>query len=124
MNPQPPQSRGASFKKRGSTIVTVLGVVITIALASSAVLTRSMSTFRQVNHIASWQESLLAAEAGSESALFEMRQTLINPNAFQGWTKLNANQTSNGTIPANAGFDILKPNNFPVGGIRYVPTQI
>ena len=51
-----------------------------------AVLARSMSTYRQVSHIASWQEALLAAEAGSDTAMAELRKTLFDPAAFSGWS--------------------------------------
>lgn len=124
MKTQPRYQTCAPIQQRGSTTLAVLGLVAVISLVFSAVLTRSMNTYRQISHVASWQESLLAAEAGSESGLGEMRRTLVNANAFQGWTKLKSNGTADGTVAAGAGFDILNPKNFPLGGLKFIPTTI
>ena len=78
-------------RQSGGTTLAVLGFVIVISMIFTAVLTRSMSTYRQISQIASWQESLLAAEAGSDTAMAELRKTLLDPQtAFSGWTKTAA----------------------------------
>lgn len=58
-----------------------------LSLVAVTVLRRTMNTYRHVSHIATWQEALLAAEAGSDTAMVELRKTLTDPtNAFAGWT--------------------------------------
>lgn len=75
-------------QQNGSTLVSVLAFIVTISMIFGAVLTRNMNTYRQVSHIASWQEALIAAEGGSDSAMAELRKTLIDPaSAFSGWVK-------------------------------------
>jgi hypothetical protein len=70
------------------------------------VLTRSINTYRQVDHIASWQEALLAAETGSDTAMAELRKTLVSPaTAFSNWTKTAAD----GTPLPNAGMSFTCP---------------
>lgn len=124
MKTQPRYQTCAHFRQRGTTTIVVLGLIVVISLAFSAVLTRSMNTYRQVTHIASWQESLLAAEAGTETGLGELRGTLISQNAFKGWTKLNSVGDPDGVVIAGMGFEILNPNNFPKGGLKFTPPQI
>lgn len=86
-------------KQSGSTIVIVLGFIVLTSMVFGAVLTRGMHTLRQVSHIASWQEALLAAEAGSDIAMNELRKTLVDPTgAFSGWSNVDANGA---TLPNN-----------------------
>jgi hypothetical protein len=73
--------------QEGGTTVAVLGFIVVISLIFSSVLFRSMDTYRQVSHIASWQESLLAAESGSDTAMAALRKSLVDPAAFADWTK-------------------------------------
>ena len=78
----------ATRDQHGSTFVVVLGFVAVISMAFGAVLTRTMNTHRKVSHIASWQEALIAADAGGETAIAELRKTISDTtqaNAFVGW---------------------------------------
>jgi len=76
-----------SRHESGGATIAVLGFVVVISLLFGVVLTRSVDIYRQVSHVASWQEALLAAEAGSDTAMAELRKTLFDPaTAFAGWT--------------------------------------
>ena len=78
----------------GATLA-VIGFITVISIVFGAVIARSMSTYRQVSHIASWQEALLGAEAGSDLAMAELRKTLFDPtNAFTGWSSTSADGTT------------------------------
>lgn len=121
---KPLQRASGRVQQEGATTVAVLGIMVAVSIAFGAVLTRAMANYRHVNHIATWQESLIASEAGSESGLCELRRTVDNKNAFQGWTKLNADGTTNGTVPASMGLSILKATYFPSGGLRFNPAEI
>jgi hypothetical protein len=71
----------------GSVIPAVMIFTAVFTIIVGTVLSRTMSTYRQISHVASWQESLLAAEAGSDTAMAELRKTLIDPvNAFSTWS--------------------------------------
>jgi hypothetical protein len=73
--------------RRGNSTIAVLGFIAVTSLLFGAVLTRSMDTYRQVSHVASWQESMLAAEAGAEIGMGELRKTLLKPaEAFAAWS--------------------------------------
>jgi hypothetical protein len=77
------------ISRQGSSTVAVLGFIAITSLLFSAVLTRSMDTYRQMNHVASWQESMLAAEAGAELGMGELRRTIYDPtHAFASWSNL------------------------------------
>ena len=99
----------ANRREGAATTIAVLGFITVISLVFSSVLIRSMNTYRQVSHIASWQESLLAAESGSDMAMAELRKTLVDPAAaFADWIK-----TADDGAP------------LPNGGMRYVcPTLV
>src|SRR4030095_8400818 len=74
-------------QQSGGTLLFVLGFIVFTSLIFGALVTRSMNSYRQVDQIASWQEALLAAETGSDTAMAELRKTLIDPaTAFSGWT--------------------------------------
>ncbi len=73
-----PRTRPTHQQSGGTTIV-VLGFIVITSMIFASVLTRSMNTYRQVSQIVSWQEALLAAEAGSDTAMAELRRTLITP---------------------------------------------
>src|SRR5438876_85171 len=72
--------------RRGASMLPVLVFIAITSMLFGAVLTRSMNTYRQVSHIATWQESLHAAEAGAEVGMGELRKTLIAPTAFSTWS--------------------------------------
>jgi Tfp pilus assembly protein PilX len=85
--------------ERGSTMVTVLMAIVILSLIFVPVLSRTSRTYRQVSHIASWQESLTAAEAGADQAMFELRKSLLDPaNAFSTWSTTDA---ANNPLPNN-----------------------
>lgn len=91
-------------RQTGGATLAVIGFITVISMIFGAVLARSMSTYRQVSHIASWQEALLGAEAGSDMAMAELRKTLFDPaTAFTGWSTTNAD----GTALSNSGKRLL-----------------
>lgn len=114
--------------------MVVLGFITTMSLIFVVVLPRAMNSYRQVNYTASWQESLLAAEMGSDTAMAELRKTLFDPaNAFSGWTKLGEDGASlpnqemryacpplihagEGNITVNASVSIDSPPELRDGG--------
>lgn len=112
--------RSASSRARraqnGSTFVVVLGLIAVLSLLFSAVITRAMNTHRNVSHIATWQEALLAADAGADLAIAEMRRTLFETNAFVGWRQVKP--------------DPNKPNEFvdvgpvPPGASDYILAKL
>lgn len=80
-------AKGILLDESGSTVVAVLGFVVATSLVFATVLHRSMDRYRQVSQTASWQEALLAAEAGADTAINELRLTLVEPKtAFAGWS--------------------------------------
>ena len=96
MNVLPTLLSPAHLKRNaaGATLA-VIGFIVVISIIFGGVLARSMSTYRQVSHIASWQEALLGAEAGSDLAMAELRKTLFDPaSAFTGWTSTGADGTT------------------------------
>ena len=118
-------ARHPSFRRQhGTALVAVLGMIALVSIAFSAILGRAMSTYRQTSHIASWQEALLASEAGSETALAELRRTIISETAFAQWTKVKADGTDGELVGANPGSRIIEPPNFPAGGLRFKPPQL
>jgi hypothetical protein len=79
-------------RENGSATIVVLGFMVVISMIFGAVLTRTMNTYRQVSHIASWQESMVAAETGAEFAMAELRKTITDPeNAFATWSTTDEN---------------------------------
>src|ERR1041384_1333284 len=87
-------------KQAGGAVLSAMIFIVVLSALVGTVLSRAMNTYRQASHIASWQEALLAAEAGSDTAVAELRKTLIDPsNAFSGWTTTAAD----GTLLPNAG---------------------
>ena len=92
-------------RQTGGTTVAVLGFIVVISLIFSSVLIRSMSTYRQVSQVASWQESLLAAESGSDMAMAALRKSLVDTNAFADWSKT----APDGTPLPNGGMTYTCP---------------
>jgi hypothetical protein len=73
--------------RRGNSTIAVLGFIAVTSVLFGAVLTRSMDTYRQVSHVATWQESIHAAESGAEVGMTELRKTIVDPTkAFSGWS--------------------------------------
>jgi hypothetical protein len=102
----PPSIQLPPHSRRGSTTVAVLGIIVTVSMVFGAVVTRTMNTRHQVSHVASWQESLLAAEAGADLAEAELRKTIDDKaNAFAGWD----NKDEKGNILPNGGRRLVCP---------------
>ena len=76
-----------STSRGGSAILLALvftGILLGVGGVTIAVV---QSRYRQVHQNASWQEALLAAEAGIDVAINEMRKELYDPsNAWSGWS--------------------------------------
>src|SRR3954453_21906204 len=90
----------------GWSMVTVLVSIVTLTMIFIPVMSRTRSTYRQVNHIASWQESLVAAEAGADRGMAALRQSLTDPTrAFFGWKTTAAD----GTPLPDAGRQLTLP---------------
>jgi len=101
----PPLTPLLPLNRRGSTTIAVLGVIVTVSMVFGAVVTRTMNARRQVSHVQSWQEALLAAEAGADLAEAELRKTIDDSaNAFVGWSTKDENGN---TIP-NGGRRLVK----------------
>ncbi|MDQ3623639.1 MAG: hypothetical protein M3463_14310 [Verrucomicrobiota bacterium] len=78
-------------KRGGSAIVIVIGTIGVLVTLGAVALQVLQHRYRQVHQVASWQEALLAAEAGVDIAINEMRKTVFDPaNAFRtqdGWSR-------------------------------------
>jgi hypothetical protein len=103
----------SSLAKRlsGSTVLVVLALIALASMVFTAVLTRTKNTHRNVSQIASWQEALLASDAGGEVAMAELRKTIsktADVNAFSGWDLLAADGTKIKTIPAGTGKTVIQ----------------
>ncbi len=84
-----------STAESGSVIVLSLVFVGILLAAGSISISLVQSRYRQVHQNASWQESLLAAEAGIDIAVNEMRKGLYDPaSAWTGWTDADENTPS------------------------------
>src|SRR5687767_13490223 len=97
--------------ERGNSVLLVLGMIAVVSMLFTSVLTRTMTTNRNVSHIASWQEALVAADAGGELAMSELRKTIsktADVNAFAGWDLLNPDGTKIETIAAGTGKTVIK----------------
>jgi hypothetical protein len=88
-------------------MVTVLLAIGALSMAFIPVMSRTRSAYRQVSYIASWQESLLAAEAGADQAMAELRKSLLDPStAFTGWST----KAADGTDLPNKGRRYILPS--------------
>jgi hypothetical protein len=82
----------------GSTLLISL-IFLGVLMAAGAVTFNAVQNrYRQVHQTATWQEALLAAEAGIDLAVNEMRRDLYDPgNSWAGW-----GDTPDKTIAADA----------------------
>jgi Tfp pilus assembly protein PilX len=90
-----------SFSRRGNALVVALlmsGILASMAAATTLILQKR---FRQAHQTAAWEEAMLAAEAGVDLAINELRTQLDDPaSAFQGWETQNPDgsfSSANGT---------------------------
>lgn len=91
-SPDSPSFMQRSSPDSGNVTVVVLGIMAVLSMLVGSVLTKTLKTYRHVSHIASWQEAILAAEAGADIAMAELRKTLIDPStAFENWTTTDVN---------------------------------
>src|SRR5688572_33256632 len=77
-------------KSNQSGSILVMALFFTAILCAAGAITFGViqNRYRQVHQTASWQEALLAAEAGIDIAVNEMRKQLFDPdNAWKGWGK-------------------------------------
>ncbi len=110
-------------RRSGSTTIVVLGFIAAVSVVFGAVFTRVVNTHKKVSQIASWQEALLAADAGAEMAMAELRKTLFEKDAFVGWEKIAADGSSMGTVPAGSAKTIVQSLTGGVG-LRYAPPKL
>src|SRR6266853_3090886 len=84
----------------GSTLllaVIFLGVLMAIG---GVTFTFLQNRYRQVHQTASWQEALLASEAGIDLAVNEMRKELYDPaDSWNGWSNSPDSSASTQTDP-------------------------
>src|SRR5687768_15566404 len=79
-----------SSKTMRSGSIMVMALFFTAILAAAGAITFGViqNRYRQVHQTASWQEALLAAEAGIDIAVNEMRKQLFDPDkAWKDWGK-------------------------------------
>jgi hypothetical protein len=107
-----------SRARRGSSTIAVLGFIAIVSMLFTAVLSRAMNTSRNVSHIATWQEALLAADAGGELAMAELRRSLFEAAAFTGWERIGPTGESQGPVIAGSGKTLMRALNGG-NGIRY-----
>ncbi len=75
-------------REAGNVILLCLGIIITLAILSAVVLNILGTRHRQAFQTAAWHNALLAAEGGVDTAVAELRQSLVNPTAaFSSWTR-------------------------------------
>lgn len=71
----------------GNVSMLVLAIMSILLMVAGTVLTKTLQTHRHVSHVTSWQEAILAAEAGAEIAIAELRKTMTEPAAaFADWS--------------------------------------
>src|SRR6187200_1430382 len=70
--------------RRGSTLIISLIFLGVLMALGGVTFTYLQNRYRQVHQTASWQEALLAAEAGVDLAVNEMRKELYDPTAAWG----------------------------------------
>ena len=76
------------FRESGSVLLVAVFFVGILAAAGAVTFGILQNRYRQVHQTASWQEALLAAEAGIDIAVNEMRKELFAPgSAWSGWTR-------------------------------------
>jgi hypothetical protein len=109
--------------RAASTTIAVLGFIAVVSMLFTAVLSRAMNTTRQVSHIATWQEALIAADAGGDIALAELRRSLFDINAFSNWERVSPTGTSQGPVLAGTGKTLIKALTGG-NGIRYVAPKL
>src|SRR5262245_325116 len=74
------------FQRAGSTLVISIIFLGVLMVAGGVAFNVLQNRYRQVHQNASWQEALLAAEAGIDLAVNEMRKELYDPdNAWSEW---------------------------------------
>lgn len=88
------------LSRHGNALVVALimsGILASMAAATTLILQKR---FRQAHQTAAWEEAMLAAEAGVDLAINELRTQLYDPgSAFQGWETQNPDGSLSATAP-------------------------
>jgi hypothetical protein len=80
--------------EKGSIMVVVLMTFTVISMIVAGVLFNTMNSYRSVVQVTSWQEALLAAEAGADLGMNELRKSIsAQSSSFSGWTLVSSNGT-------------------------------
>src|SRR4051812_47710769 len=82
----------------GGVLIVALVIVMILSAILATTLGGVSSRYWTTFQVASWQEALLAAEAGADIAMVEMRKTKQNDaTAFSGWSVVKANGSASST---------------------------
>src|SRR5438309_1513153 len=92
----------------GNVMILVLLTFTVLSMLAASTIMIAMRNYRAVTQVGNWQEALLAAESGIDTAMAELRTTLSSPaDAFASWSTTDANGN-------------ILPNN----GRSYTPTAL
>lgn len=93
-------------KNTGSVMVMALLFTTILIIGGGITFAVIQNRYRLVHQTASWQEALLAAEAGVDIAVSEMRKEMYDPdNAWKGWgSDPNAEIANTLELPDNAKY--------------------
>lgn len=106
------QFRVKRSQQDGNVTMLVLGIMSVMMMVGGTVLTKTLRTHRHVSHVTTWQEALLAAEAGADIAVAELRKTMTSPEtAFAGWSSTDRD----GNPLPNQGRRFVPPSLHHVG---------
>ncbi len=91
-----------STQTAGGALIVALIVVTVLAGMAAVILTTVVVKQKNNFQAAAWREALVAAEAGTERAMAELRATIDTPDqAWDGWSVVNAD----GSIAASQTID-------------------
>ena len=84
-----------SNSTQGGALIVALMVVTVLAGMAAVILTTVVAKQQNNFKAAAWREALVSAEAGTERAMSELRQSIDAPEqAWEGWTVVNADGTA------------------------------
>jgi hypothetical protein len=89
--------------ERGSTIIMVLLVVSVLSVVAGGILFSSTARYHSTYQSASWQEALIAADAGVDIAMNELRQQVVSGTQAFGNNKMWTTADAKGTPYTDQG---------------------
>lgn len=99
-------------RQDANVTMLVLGVMSVLLMICGTILAKTLRTYRHVSHVTTWQEAILAAEAGADIAIAELRKTMTAPGtAFADWS----NTDRDGNLLPNQGRRFVPPSLRHVG---------